>query len=209
MALDNVPFPLELSALGIHTTWRTDVVELGGGNEQRSVLWSDARRRYDANNPTLTLVQYQQIEKHFNARRGRGRSFPLRDRSSYHASTEAFGTGDGVTTTFQLSVASGDSGNAYNREVYLPETGTVSIFDNASPVSPTITYTGANGGRVVFGVAPTAGHVLTGTYDYWIPVRYDIDELSNPELFIWRSDGTGLVQGPSIPLIEVRYVSEF
>lgn len=188
--------------------WEDSVVRLGGGGEQRSIFWSDALRYYDANTPNLTLAQYLQIEKHFNARRGRGRSFKLRDRSSYRATTEAFGVGDGSTTVFQLSVASGDSGNAYAREIYLPENGTISIFDNASPVSPTITYTGANAGRVTFSPAPTTGHVLTWSGDYWIPVRYDTKEL-DPKLFIWRSDGTGLVEGPSIPLVEVRYVSEF
>lgn len=207
MAFDDVAFPLELSALGVRSMWEDQVIRLGGGGEQRSVLWSDALRYYDASTPTLTLVQYLQIEKHFNGRRGRGRAFKVRDRSSFRATTEAFGVGDGVTTVFQLSVASGDSGNAYAREIYLPES-TVSIFDNASPVSPTVTYTGANAGRVTFSVAPITGHVLTWTGDYWIPVRYDVKEL-DPKLFIWRDDGTGLVEGPSIPLVEVRYPSEW
>lgn len=205
-----VPFPLELAALTPKTNWQTTVVMMAGGSEQRNAGWSDARRRYDATTaPTLTLTSLQSVEKHFNARRGRTRSFALRDRSSFRATTELFGTGDGVTTTFQLSVVSGDSGNAYTREIYLPENGTVSIFDNASPVSPTITYTGANGGRVVFGIAPTAGHLLTWSGDYWIPVRYDIDEFPDSELFVWTSGTTGLVKGPSIGLIEVRYTDEF
>jgi uncharacterized protein (TIGR02217 family) len=211
MAFDQgVPFPLELSALTPKSGWSTTVVMMTGGSEQRNANFSDARRTYDASTAaTLTLAELQSIQKHFNARRGRARSFALRDRSAFRAATDLFGTGDGVTTTFQLSVVSGDSANAYGREIYVPETGTVSIFDNGSPVSPTITYTGANGGRVVFAVAPTAGHLLTWSGDYWIPVRYDIDEFPDSKLFIWTTGTAGLAEGPSIPMIEVRYTDEF
>src|SRR5205823_8461733 len=101
MAFDAVPFPRELSALGIKSTWETTIIKLGGGGEQRAILWSDAIRIYDAKTPTLILAQYLQIEKHFNGRRGQGRSFPVRDRSSFIATGEAFGVGDGATTAFQ------------------------------------------------------------------------------------------------------------
>lgn len=214
MAFDNAPFPLELSALGIKSTWETTIIKLGGGGEQRAVLWSDALRIYDGKTPTLTLVQYLQIEKHFNGRRGQGRSFPARDRSAYQATVEAFGVGDGITAAFQLSVASGDSGNAYNREIYLPD-NPILVYDNATPVVEgagagkfTVPYTGANAGLVTFGTAPTAGHVLTWTGTYTIPVRYSVKSL-DPSLFIWTSGGTGLVQGPSIPMEEIRYPGEW
>jgi uncharacterized protein (TIGR02217 family) len=207
-SFDSVPYPFELSALTSKTTWSTTIAMMGGGSEQRAALWSDARRQYDAGRAIMSLSDHVTGEKFFNARRGRARAFPLRDRTAFHATTELFGLGDGVTTIFQLSVVSGDSGNAYTREIYLPESGTVSIFDNASPVSPTITYTGANGGRVVFSVAPTAGHSLTWTGDYWIPVRFQVDEYPDSKLFIWTTGTTGLVEGPTIPMIEIRYTDE-
>lgn len=212
MAFDNAVFPLELSALGIQTAWSTTVVELGGGNEQRNINFGDARRHYDANTPTLTLAQYLQIEKHFNARRGRGRSFPLRDRSSFRAATEALGTAGGAASTMQLVVASGDASNAYAREVYLPESGTLHVYANAvektEGVDWSMAYTGATAGTLTW-INSFSGQSITWSGDYYIPVRYDLDQLSGPELFIWTSGTTGLVQGPSIPLIEVRYANEF
>lgn len=212
-----MPFPVELASLTPKTTWSDTVVMMGGGSEQRNQNWNDARRRYDASTAqTLTLATLQTIEKHFNARRGRTRSFPLRDRSSFRASTEVFGTGDGATTTFQLRVASGDSGNAYVREIYLPESGTISVFDNATPVVEgagagkfTVPYSGSTAGLVTFGTAPVAGHSLTWSGDYWIPVRYDISEFPDSKLFVWTTGTAGLVSGPSIPMIEVRYTDEF
>lgn len=212
MAFDNAVFPLELSALGIQTAWSTTIVELGGGNEQRNINFGDARRHYDANTPTLTLAQYLQIEKHFNARRGRGRAFPLRDRSSFRATTEALGTAGGAASTMQLVVASGDASNAYAREVYLPESGTLHVYANAvektEGVDWSMAYSGATAGTLTW-INSFSGQSITWSGDYYIPVRYDLDQLSGPELFIWTTGTTGLVKGPAIPLIEVRYANEF
>lgn len=214
-SFDNQVFPKELASISVKSTWVNQVVIMGGGSEQRSVLWGNARRRYDAATAGfMSLADYLLIEKHFNGRRGRGRSFPLRDRTAFRATGETIGTGDDVTTAFQLTVASGDSGNAYGREIYLPESGTYSIFDNGTPVAEGAGAgkftmgTGATGGLVTFGTAPTAAHVLTATFDYFIPVRYDADELPDYEMIIWTTGTSGLVKGASIPLIEVRFQDE-
>lgn len=209
MAFDDLLFPLELAALTPKTTWQTTVVVMASGAEQRNVGWSDARRQYDASTAqTLTLTNLRSIEKFFNARRGRGRAFKLRDRSCFSASTETFGTGDGSTTAFQLSIADGDSGNAYTREIYLIEAATYSIFDNATPVTE-----GAGAGKftintstgvVTFGTAPVAGHTLTWTGQFYIPVRFEIDSFPDAKLFVWVSGTQGLVSGPSLPIIETR-----
>lgn len=211
MAFDNQVFPIELSALGVRSTWEDTIVKLGGGSEQRAVLWTDALRYYDASTPTLTIVNLNLILKHFNGRRGRGRAFPVRDRSSFQAATEAVGTAGGIGTTMQLTINQGDAGNAYNREIYLPESGTVTIFGNASPLVETTDYTlaysGSTGGTLTW-VTNQSGKSITWTGNYYVPVRYDTKAI-DPRLFIWRTDGTGLVEGPQIPLVEVRYLSEF
>jgi uncharacterized protein (TIGR02217 family) len=213
VAFHNNVFPLELSALTPKTSWQTQVTELGGGAEQRAGLWADARRRYDARNAdALTLAQYNQIEKHFNARRGKLFSFPLRDRSSFTVTGEPLGTGGGVASTNQLTINRGDAGNAYNREIYLPESGTIHIFAGASEkfegTDWTLAYSGATAGTVTWLVNVT-GLTLTWTGQFFIPVRYDVDELPDSKLFVWSPNNTGLISGPEIPLIEVRYPSEF
>jgi uncharacterized protein (TIGR02217 family) len=205
-------FPIELAALGMRSAWSTTVVELASGAEQRNVNWGDARRRYNAtNSQAMTLANFRLIEKHFNARRGRGRSYPLRDRSAYQATTEPFGTGGGIASTNQLVVNDGDSGNAYTREIYLPETGTIHIYANAvektEGVHWTLAYSGATAGTVTWLVS-VSGQSLTWTGNYYVPVRYDVDELDG-KLFFWTESGGKLVEGPDIPLVEVRYLSEF
>lgn len=217
MGFHNQPFPLELSALSPQSTWKTQITELGGGGEQRAILFADALRQYDASTPTLTLAQFRQIENHFNARRGQGFAFPLRDRSAFKITTaEGFGTGTGAATQFQLTINSGDATNAYNKEIFLPESGTIRVFDGVTELVEgsgagkfEVAYSGSSGGVVTFGTAPISGNALTWIGQYYVPVRYAVDSLPEAELFLWRSDNTGLVQGPSIPLREVRYAAEF
>src|SRR5438309_899720 len=122
MSYLDTAFPLELAAVDSQDTWEDIVVGLGGGGEQRAILWSDSKRMYNANTAdNITIPNLNSIRQHFNAVRGRGYAFKLRDRSFYKATTEAFGVGDGSTTTFQLSINDGNSANAYNREIYLPD----------------------------------------------------------------------------------------
>ncbi len=216
MAFHSNLFPLSLSALTAKTSWRNQITELGGGNEQRAILFGDSLRVYDlATKGVLTIAEFQSISKHFNARRGSGYSFPLRDNTLYKATAEAFGVGDGSTTTFQLTMNEGDSGNAYNREIYLIDTGP-SVFDSATPVVEgagagkfTVVYTGATAGLVTFGTAPANGHVLTWTGTFYLPVRFTVDELPDAKVIIVNPDGTGLVEGMSAPLKEVRYPGEW
>lgn len=214
MAFDQgVPFPLELAALTPKTTWQTTVVMLASGSEQRNAGWSDARRRYDASTAqTLTLNSLLSVEKHFSARRGRARSYALRDRTSFRASTEALGTAGGIASTMQLAVVGGDAGNAYSREIYLPESGTIHVFANAVEKAETtdwtLAYTGATAGTLTW-VTSVSGQSITWSGDFWVCVRYDIDEFPDAQLFHWTTGTTGLVSGPSIPLIETRYPDEF
>jgi uncharacterized protein (TIGR02217 family) len=217
VAFHNVLFPVALSALTAKTSWKNQITELGGGNEQRAILFNDSIRVYDlATKGALTIVEYQSISKHFNARRASGFSYPLRDNTLYKVTVEPLGVGNGSATTFQLTMNEGDAGNAYNREIYLPENGTIRIFDNsvevlegAGPGKFTLAYTGATAGLVTFGTAPVNGHVLTWSGQFYIPVRYAIDELPDAEVFVVNPDGTGLVKGMAVPLKEVRYSGEW
>lgn len=210
-------FPLELAAMDSQDTWEDTVIELGGGGEQRAILWSDSKRMFNANTAqNVTLVQLASMRKHFNAVRARGYGFPIRDRSFFQATTEPFGTGDGATTAFQLSINDGNSDNAYNREIYLPENGTIHIFDNTVEVVQgagagkcQISYSGSTAGLVTFGTVPVAAHSLTWTGSFYLPVRYDVKSFPSTKLFIWNSNNTGLAQGPNLPLKEIRYSAEF
>jgi hypothetical protein len=50
---------------------------------------------------------------------------------------------------------------------------------------------------------------LTATFEFYIPVRFDIGSLPDMSLVMYQSNDTGAASGPSIPMIEVDYVSEW
>jgi uncharacterized protein (TIGR02217 family) len=204
IAFDNVPFPLEIKHLRVTPLWSVTAVGVGGGATQRMSWWSDALRKFEFDLGTITLANYILFEKHFNGRRAGTRSWPFLDRSNYKATVEAFGTGDGSTVAFQLKKDDGDSGNAYLREIYKPKTGTVTIFDNAATVNPANYSINYATGIVTFNVAPVSAHALTWTGEFYVPVTYMMNEITDADLFMWVENGKQLVNVSGIACSESR-----
>lgn len=212
MAFHDVLFPKALASLSGGPTWATDVMRFGNRAEQRVALQGDARRRYELSLSHITDAEYRSVIKHHNARRGMLHSFPLQDEFSKSVTSEPLGTGGGIGSTNQLTLNEGDASNAYNREIYLPKTGTVQIRANGNlkveNTDYTLAYTGATGGLVTW-LTSVSGQTLTWTGSFYVPVRYDVDELPSPTIVALLTNGA-VVSGPkSIPIVEVNYVGEF
>ncbi len=204
---------MELSAIDSNDTWDNTIIALGSGSESRNINWSDSKRVFDAKTAAnLTVPNLNLIRKHFNSMRGSGFSFPLRDRSLFQATTEGFGTGGGIASTNQLTLNDGNSSNAYNREIYLPESGTIHIYANAvekiEGVDWTLAYSGATGGLVTW-LTSVSGLTLTWTGNFYLPVRYNLKSFPSASLFKWTASGIGVFSGPSIAMSEVNYPGEF
>lgn len=212
MAFHDIAYPLDVRSLAATSSWPVDVMETGGGAEQRVLLAGDSRREYEGAHGILSIADAQTAVKFFNGRRAQLFSFKITDKSLFQAVGQPFGTGGGVSSTNQLIVNEGDSLNAYNREIYLPKSGTVQIFANATlkteGVHYTIAYNGATGGLVTWLVDVT-GQTLTWTGEFYIPVRFDVGSLPDVEILYMLSSNTGGVQGPTVPMREVDYPSEW
>lgn len=204
-------FPLELRSMDSQDSWETTIITLKSGAEQRNICWSDSLRVFDASTAEhLTLVTLDSIRKHFNAMRGSGFSFPLLDRSFFQVTDEGLGAAGGIASTMQLSRNDGVAANAYNKEIYLPKSGTVVIKANTvsqiENTDYTLAYTGATGGTLTW-LSNRSGQTITWTGEHFLPARYDLKSFPGMELFIWTTSG-GLVRGAPIPMREVRYLSE-
>lgn len=212
MAFHNQVFPLTLAALGAAPGWAVDVIELGGGSEQRIGLQGDARRRYNAATAITKVTDFDAIVQHFNGRRGMLFSYPLKDLTLFKRTLEPFGTGGGIGSTNQLVLNEGDAANAYNREVYLPKSGTIHIFagvtEKIENTDWTLAYDGATGGTVTW-LTSVSGQSLSWTGEFYIPVRYDIESLPEADVFAMLSQTQYLRRPANIPLIEVRFPAEF
>lgn len=103
----------------------------------------------------------------FNACAGRFDSFLYTDPVFNTVTAERFGTGDGVSTNFQVIATFQNSGGPGGPDIVQNFNGLPSIFDNNSLVTVGTGYTLGPTGIVTFATPPTAGHALTWTGGFY------------------------------------------
>ncbi len=162
------------------------IQEAISGNEQRICQWTKCRCTgdvsYGLNNSSNRNGDFHAILALWRAHFGSFYPFRFRDWSDYTTSNEVFGTGNGSTKDFQLSILYdpaykllGVSGTLlYLRSITLPNDDVVIKVDG---VTQTLTthYT-ISSGVVSFVTAPASGKAISwsGTFD--VPVRFDTDQ---------------------------------
>jgi uncharacterized protein (TIGR02217 family) len=190
-----LPEEVERGATG-GPRFQTSITVLATGAEQRNVDWSTQRARWELSYGVQTKTDFNDVIKFFYARQGRARGFRFKDWSDFEALTQNLGTGTGVLTTFQL-VKKYTSVVTYTRNITRPVNGTVSIFlDGVLQVSG-VSVNHATG-LVTFTAAPGMGVVVTATFEFDVPVRFDTDEL---QLRLETFDAAAI---ESLPVVELR-----
>lgn len=134
-AFHDVRFPL---ALGLGASGgperRNEIVTLTSGREKRNQRQIHARRRYDAGTGIRSLADLETLMAFFEARRGSLHAFRFRDpfdwkscpaSASVTATDQVIATGDGQTTSFQLTKTYGSGPDAYVRPVTKPVMATI------------------------------------------------------------------------------------
>jgi uncharacterized protein (TIGR02217 family) len=162
----------------------TDVVRLASGAESRNTRWSQSRRRWEVGGAAMRVDVAHELIAFFEARRGRAYGFRFRDPvdsmscppgESIGATDQPMGTGDGVTTVFQLVKRYESGGASADRVIAKPVSGSVVIaVDGVAGAGFTVDHTT---GLVTFDVAPAEGAVLTAGFAFDVPVRFDTDRL--------------------------------
>lgn len=111
-----------------------------------------------------TLLEWQTLLGFYNSVGGDAQLFQFTDNDDKTVVAQGFGTGDGVTTAFQLVRTLG----GFVEPVYLPKAGfTVSVNG-----TPTVAFTESLG-LITFTVAPGVGDALAWDGDYYWPCRFD------------------------------------
>lgn len=179
MSLAEIQFPADISfgAVG-GAQYSTAVTVTDGGFEQRNQNWSQSRGRWDVRHGVKSRTQMDTLIAFFRARKGRAEGFRFKDWTDFDAGgvQQTLGTGNGTTTAFQLvkNYVSGTS--AYTRTITKPVAGTVKVYlDAAEQTSGWTVDTTA--GIVTFSVAPGAGAVVSATYQFDVPARFDTDRM--------------------------------
>jgi len=191
----DVSFPLSL-AFGASggPVRQTVIITLASGHEQRNTAQANSRRKYDAGVGIKNLGDMQILIAFFEARRGQLYSFRFRDPVDFTADNN-IGIGDGQTTEFQLSKSYEDLAGSWQRMITKPVLGSLAMRLNAQSTTDfSIDYTT---GLVTFDTAPANGVVISASFEFDVPVRFDIAHL-NTSLEAFGAGGA-----VNIPLIEV------
>ena len=207
MAFHEVRFPDNISrgARG-GPERRTQIVELASGDEERNASWANSRRRFDVSYGIRRADDLAAVVAFFEARNGRLYGFRFKDWADHKsclpshtasATDQQIGTGDGVTTSFQLIKRYASGGQSWARAITKPVAGTVRIALNGVPQAAgwVVDHTT---GVVSFETAPSVAIAITAGFEFDVPVRFDSDAL-DVTLDIER-----LGSITSIPLLEIR-----
>ena len=187
---------------------RTDIVTLANGFEERNTPWAHSRRRYDAGLGMRSLADVEALLAFFEARRGQLYGFRWKDWADYRsgpvlalpeAEDQVIGTGDGVTTAFQLVKTYRSGNESYTRPISKPVLGSVRIALQGDAKIEGVDFTvETDTGLVNFVEAPAPGATLTAGFEFDVPVRFDIETIQVSV----ESFKAGDI--PNVPIIEVR-----
>ncbi len=207
MAFHDVRFPDNISrgARG-GPERRTQIVELASGGEERNASWANSRRRFDISYGIRRADDLHAVVAFFEARNGRLHGFRFKDWGDHKsckpseaptAADQLIGTGDGVTTQFQLVKQYASGAQAWVRTITKPVSGTISIaLGGVAQVSGWSVDPAT--GIVSFVAPPGNGVTVRAGFEFDVPVRFDTDTL-DVTLDIER-----LGSITSIPLVEIR-----
>lgn len=205
-------YSLTVSALERQLRYKTDVITGRNGQEVRNRLWQDPLYSYSLSHSIKSYDDIETLETLFHNVGGREQSFLVLDQGDFDAPRTNIGTGDGSDTTFQLvkKYVHGVIGT-YTRNITKPKAvegvGGVRVWVNNVELNASDYSFSSSTGIVTIPSAPGIGHAVEASIDeFYVPVRFDIDELPTVLLNYWVSSGQNYsnVEIPSIPLVEVR-----
>lgn len=188
-------------------TFNNVIQEALAGNEQRFARWTKCRATGDISygllNSTDTTGDFKAILAMYRAHFASLYPFRFRDWSDYIADDELFGTGDGVTTAFQLTMTYDPSQILLNspgslfyvRDIFLLDGAPTIKVDGATKVVTT-DYTISTAGIVTFTTPPANDKDITWSGLFDVPVRFD------GQLSIIQNEGDIIAIG-SLPVKEV------
>lgn len=168
--------------------WDTRIDEAWNGQETAVSRRAWPRWRYTVSYDVLR-AEFGELEAllgFYNAHRGRGDDFLVVDPDYNAVSNQAFGIGDGVTTTFQLVRAL----DGWLEPVWAPIAAGIAIKKNG--VTQGSGYTLGSYGAVQFSTAPAVGVSLSWSGSYHMRCRFERDD-QEFERFLQGLSKTGSV----------------
>ena len=190
--------------------FNTLIRPLENGRNQRKIRWSEGKNTYVCPFNNIPITAARNIAKVHKGMRGSGHTFLHHDRLDDTLDNEVFGTGDGVTSVFQLKKTyDPGAGATYTRDITKPDVDGDITGPNGEAGTPLVIYadgvaTGASvsatTGAVDFGSSPPdEAAVLSASGKFYVCVRFNRDDLP---FSIDNKSGTVFITNGSLELIE-------
>jgi uncharacterized protein (TIGR02217 family) len=186
----------------------TGIAVLQSGHEQRRSVWASPRHYYNASYAVKTVDDLVQIRDFFHAMKGRFHGFRFKDWNDYTSAADdvaapddedqELGVGDGLEVDFQLRKNYTTGTETLQRPVTKPVAGTTVVaVDGVAQILTTDYTIDETTGIITFVTAPAVAEVVTAGFEFDVPCRFDIDQLSV------NADTWG-IRSTDIPIIELR-----
>ena len=191
MAVDLIVLNSSLSVNGWQASRMPNakVTQRGNWSESRISKSPFPRRKYKVPMHLLNATSRAYLRQFYDLRNGPVFGFLLWDRDENYLNNVALGTGNGSTTTFQITASITDAARTITRNIYHPvPTGTAVpaelqgllstptttvVTDNGVTKTEGVDYTvSASTGIVTFASAPANTHALTISVPYFVAVRF-------------------------------------
>ena len=202
MSFDEVRLPskIEFGAAG-GPRFRTEVVVLGSGHEQRNADWAASRARWDVAPGIQSEADLQAIIAFWYARQGRLRGFRFKDHTDFKVTGQVLiGAVEGGETGAQLVRSYTSGGRTHQRTITKPVSGTVQVFRDGQPIAASVDMaTGMVSFAPLVGGSPAP--VLSADFEFDVPVRFDTDSLAIRQVTHARDAIVGL------PIVEIRDIA--
>lgn len=174
----------------------TRVTQTDSGGRWVVRKWAYWMREFEIPFNLMDQATYTEFREFIALRGGPTFGFLLWDASSFYAANQPIGTGDGATTSFQLTLTLSDSVRSLTKPITKPvPTGTAipiqyrGVPGGFSTTVHTVKVAGTtlvegtdytispSTGDLVFTAAPPSGHAIVWTGWYYTPVFFVGDEL--------------------------------
>ncbi len=183
----------------------TPVRPMESGRNKRKARRDVALGRYVCPFNNIPITAARNIAKVHKGMRGALHTFLFHDRLDDTAADEVFGTGDGITTIFQLKkIYDPGAGATYSRNITKPDTagdidGTLVTIEKNGVIASSGVSVNAATGIVTFTTPPANGVVLTWSGKFYVCVRFNRDDLP---FSIDNKSGAVFITNGSLELIE-------
>jgi uncharacterized protein (TIGR02217 family) len=191
----NERFPTDISFGSVGgPEFLTDVLKAQNGFETRLMRRPYPKNRYNIAYAIKSQKQLDDVRSFFYITKGRACGFLFKDHLDYQADQVLLGKGDGKIESFQLIKRYQLGKTFFERPISKP---ILSILKISVGKEETKDYKVDDKGLVTFSKAPPQDALIDASFEFDVPVRFDIDYLPI------RLDGHGYVSVTDIPLVEI------